>query len=166
MESQIGEADFNGGGNKKLLAILTRKQMWCEWNLRTWSLAVVPKIWINYSLPLDQSSHRLPDFRTSVPLFYILTFPLTFLNGENPSLDNSKFISSKSSLTPGSCNHFSHALFMVPLLCLAYCVLSDYLCVCLSIPLEQVQLEGRSQMEIFVLHPLGLNSFWHPVDAL
>lgn len=30
MESQIGEADFNGERNKKLLAILTRKQMWCE----------------------------------------------------------------------------------------------------------------------------------------
>lgn len=37
--------------------------------------------------------------------------------------------------------------------------------VCVSLPLDQVLLEGGSQMEIFVLCPLGL-SFWHSVDTL
>lgn len=44
LESQIGEAEFNGRANKELLKILTRKAMWWKGSSRNRGLAIVPDV--------------------------------------------------------------------------------------------------------------------------
>lgn len=141
LKSQIGEAEFSGRSNEDLLAILAWKRMWQEWSLRNWGLAMVPAIWISYSLFLDRSNRI--DFNASIPLLSMLTFSLTFLNEGKLSLQGTT-----QKLFPPSLHGHPGARIISSVLCSCCCccdyptVFCQIICVCVS-PTRSSALGGQ-----------------------
>lgn len=96
----------------------------------------------------------------------LFSHSLSSTRGKSPSSIHN------SQLFPPSLHWHSGGRLLSSVLCFCcWCcdspiVFCQIMCVCVSLPLDQGLLEGRSQMEIFALCPLGFSCFWHSVDTL